>query len=130
VHVQPTTESNSKKYSHARKNGITTPLIDEGSTSGKRKVGGYMLSLQRVFVLMEQLKRPASNGTVELNVILKAIMVYRCSDPDLSITTDYCLFAATSDMAVSTTSGEQRSHQRHPKKCRFNGCSKGARGVS
>nr|CAB3485924.1 unnamed protein product [Digitaria exilis]CAB3488429.1 unnamed protein product [Digitaria exilis] len=27
------------------------------------------------------------------------------------------------------TSGEQRSHQRYPKKCRFNGCSKGARGV-
>nr|CAB3485915.1 unnamed protein product [Digitaria exilis] len=32
-------------------------------------------------------------------------------------------------MAVGTTSGEQRSHQRHPKKCRFNGCSKGARGA-
>lgn len=48
---------------------------------------------------------------------------------DLSITTD-CSFAAISDMAVGTTSGEQRSHQRHPKKCRFNGCSKGARGAS
>jgi len=49
--------------------------------------------------------------------------------PDLSITTD-CSFATTSDMVVGTTSGEQRSHQRHPKKCRFNGCSKGARGAS
>ncbi|GJN01577.1 hypothetical protein PR202_ga18854 [Eleusine coracana subsp. coracana] len=43
--VQPTKPTSSKKYSHARKFGITIPLIDEGSTSGKRKVGGYMLPL-------------------------------------------------------------------------------------
>ncbi|GJN26266.1 hypothetical protein PR202_gb14187 [Eleusine coracana subsp. coracana] len=57
--VRPTKPTSSKKYSHARKNGITIPLIDEGSTSGKRKVGGYMLPL----LFAPRLEDLCPNGT-------------------------------------------------------------------
>jgi hypothetical protein len=138
--VQPATTSINEKYSHARKNGITIPLVDEGSTSGKRKVGGYMLPLlfaprledlcpngtsPEASVQQHRATGCDSEGAHGLSLNHREVQL----SPDLSITTD-CSFAATSDMVVSTTSGEQRSHQRHPKKCRFNGCSKGARGAS
>ncbi|KAK3141363.1 hypothetical protein QOZ80_4BG0332930 [Eleusine coracana subsp. coracana] len=138
--VRPTKPTSSKKYSHARKNGITIPLIDEGSTSGKRKVGGYMLPL----LFAPRLEDLCPNGTPPETSVQQhegtgcdsegdhgvSLNHHKVQlSPDLSIATD-CSFAATSDMVVSTTSGEQRSQQRHPKKCRFNGCSKGARGAS
>ncbi|KAJ1273088.1 hypothetical protein BS78_06G253300 [Paspalum vaginatum] len=138
--LQPTTVSSSKNYSHARKAGIVFPLIDEGSTSARRKPGGYMLP----FLFAPRSDDLCLNGTSpdtddqqddgtgcdtesEHDRSLNHHEVQ--PSPDLSITTDYS-FAATSDIAVGTPSGEQKSHQRHPKKCRFNGCSKGARGAS
>uniref|UniRef100_A0A0A8Y1X3 WRKY19-like zinc finger domain-containing protein n=1 Tax=Arundo donax TaxID=35708 RepID=A0A0A8Y1X3_ARUDO len=137
--AQPTTASGSEKYSHARKNGIIIPIIDEGSTSAKRKVGGYMLPLlfaPRSDDLCPKGTPPETNvqqhdGTGCDAEGDHAILPnpHEVQLSPVSMTTD-CSFAATSDMVVSTTSGEQRSHQRHPKKCRFNGCSKGARDAS
>ncbi|XP_062226903.1 uncharacterized protein LOC133925087 [Phragmites australis] len=136
--LQPTTASGSEKYSHARKNGIVFPHIDEGLTSAKRNLDGYMLSL--LFAPDD----PCLNGTPPETDVQqhdgtgcnaegdhdRSLNHHEAQlSPDLSITTD-CSFAATSNIVVGTTSGEQRSHQRHPKKCRFNGCSKGARGAS
>ncbi|XP_062183914.1 uncharacterized protein LOC133887915 [Phragmites australis] len=138
--LQPMTASGSEKYSHARKHGIVFPLIDEGSTSAKRKLGGYVLPL---------LFAPRSDGLGLSGTFpetdVQQYTVTGCDaegdhdrlldnhevqiNPDLSMTTD-CSFAATSDIVAGTTSAEQRSHQRHPKKCRSNGCSKGARGAS
>ncbi|CAN6236408.1 unnamed protein product [Urochloa humidicola] len=138
--LQPTTVTASKNYSHARKTGIAFPIIDEGSTSAKRKSGGYMLPL----LFAPRSDDLCLNGTspdtdIQLHDRIEcdtesdhdtSLNHHEVQpSPDLSITTD-CSFAATSDMVVGTTSGEQRNHQRHPKKCRFNGCSKGARGAS
>ncbi|CAD6259355.1 unnamed protein product [Miscanthus lutarioriparius] len=137
--LQSTTASGSKNYSFARKTGIIFPLIDEGSTSAKRKRGGYMLPL----LFAPRSEDLCLNGTSPDTDVQqhdgtgcdtesdhdRSLNHHEIHpSPDLSITAD-CSFAATSDI-VAGTSGEQRSHQRHPKKCRFNGCSKGARGAS
>ncbi|KAL6651487.1 hypothetical protein ACP70R_010412 [Stipagrostis hirtigluma subsp. patula] len=136
--LQSKAVNGSKKYSLASKNGTVFPLIDEGSTSAKRKLGGYMLPL----LFAPRSDDLCVNGTaaetdiqhdsgIEYYAELDhdASLDHQEVSPELSITTD-CSFATTSDAVIGTTSGEQRSHQRHPKKCRFNGCSKGARGAS
>ncbi|KAG8043643.1 hypothetical protein GUJ93_ZPchr0458g22540 [Zizania palustris] len=129
-----------EKYPNQYKNGIVFPLIDEGSTSAKRKPGGYMLPL----LFGPRSDDVCLNGTPLVSDLQHVETVDDDDDnnhityfnqqkvqlsPEPSATTD-CSFAATSDMMVSSTSAEQRSHQRHPKKCRFNGCSKGARGAT
>nr|CAH68133.1 B0414F07.3 [Oryza sativa] len=128
-----------EKYSHQNRNGIVFPLTDEGSTSAKRKPGGYVLPL----LFAPRSDDICPNGTPPVTDIQHVETVDDDDDdhitslnqqkvrisPEPSATTD-CSFAATSDMIFSSTSTEQRSHQRHPKKCRFNGCSKGARGAT
>ncbi|KAL6844038.1 hypothetical protein ACP4OV_025711 [Aristida adscensionis] len=136
---QSTTVSGSEKYSLASKNGKVFPLIDEGSTSAKRKFGGYVLPL----LFAPRSDDLCINGTPpQTNIQQDYVTGYSAEcdhdrsldhhevhlSPELSITTD-CSFATTSDGVGITTGGEQRNH-RHPKKCRFNGCSKGARGAS
>uniref|UniRef100_A0A804M9K8 WRKY19-like zinc finger domain-containing protein n=1 Tax=Zea mays TaxID=4577 RepID=A0A804M9K8_MAIZE len=137
--LQSTRASGSKNYSPARKTGIILPLIDEGSTSAKRKKGGYLLPL--LFVPRSEdlcLNGTSTDTDAQQHIGTecdtesghnRSLNLHEIQpSADLSITAG-CSFAATSDV-VADTSDEQRSHQRHPKKCRFNGCSKGARDAS
>ncbi|CAM0901917.1 unnamed protein product [Alopecurus aequalis] len=136
--LEPTAVPGSKEHSHKRKGGIFFPVIDEGSTSARRKSCDYVLPL---------LFAPRSND-ICLNGTLPETDVQRHLEtryeaghdrfldqhevqltPDPSATTDFS-FTATSDTIACSSSREQRSHQRHLKKCRFNGCSKGGRGAS
>ncbi|KAF7019195.1 hypothetical protein CFC21_032397 [Triticum aestivum] len=136
--LQSTIVPGRKEHSHKRKNGIVFPLIDEGSTSAKRRSGDYELSPQfapRSDVLF------IDRTTAEPDVQQHLGTGYE-ADRDLSLdqhgvelspepsATTGCSFAATSDTLDSTDNGEQKNHQRHLKKCRFNGCSKGGRGAS
>jgi hypothetical protein len=137
--LQSTRASGSNNYSPARKTVIILPLIDEGSTSAKRKKGVYLLPL----LFVPRSEDLCLNGT-STDTYAQQHVGTECDtesghdrslnlheiqpSADLSITVG-CFFAATSDVAADT-SDEQRSHQRHPKKCRFNGCSKGARDAS
>ncbi|KAJ4760359.1 loricrin-like protein [Rhynchospora pubera] len=105
------------------------PIVDEGSTSAKRNSGGYMPSL--LFA-----PRPTTSGSnfsgapQETRDLLDLQL-----SPEPSATTD-CSLGTTSEIVFGTTvttnsvSTDSRTHHRHPKKCRFKGCSKGARGAS
>lgn len=139
--LQTTTVTGSQEHSHKRKNGkngIVFPLIDEGSTSAKRKSGDYVLPL----LFAARSNDLCLNGTPSETDVQQHLGTGYDADhdrslnqhevqlsPEPSATTD-CSFAATSDTIACTNNGEQRRNQRHLKKCRFNGCSKGGRGAS
>ncbi|KAL5703796.1 hypothetical protein ACHQM5_022303 [Ranunculus cassubicifolius] len=96
------------------------PVVDEGSTSAK-KSGGYMPSL----ILAP---RPTANKVLPSEILPKAHYHHQSvSSPDLSATSDYSM-GTLSEPASTRASSDQRCH--FPKKCKFEGCSKGARGAS
>ncbi|KAM0871817.1 hypothetical protein ACQ4PT_039148 [Festuca glaucescens] len=143
--LQPTIVPGSNEHSHKRKNGKFLPLIDEGSTSARRKLGEYVPPL----LFAPRSNDICLNGTPSEADVQQHLGTRYEADhdrylnqhevqlsPEPSATTD-CSFAETSDTTAETSdtiactsNGEQRSHQRHLKKCRFNGCSKGGRGAS
>lgn len=136
--LQSTIVPGSKEHSHKRKNGIFFPLTDEGSTSARRKSGDYVLPL--LFSPRSNdicLNRTPSETDVQQHLGTGYEAEHDRSlnqhdvelSPEPSATTD-CSFTATSGAVACTDSREQKSHQRHLKKCRFNGCSKGGRGAS
>ncbi|XP_037479781.1 uncharacterized protein LOC119356894 [Triticum dicoccoides] len=136
--LQSTTLPGRKEHSHKRKNGVVFPHIGEGSTSAKRKSGDYQLSplfaprsdvlfIDRTMAEPDVQQHLGTGYEADHDLSLDQHGVEHSPEP--SATTG-CSFAATSDTIDSTDNGEQKSHQRHLKKCRFNGCSKGGRGAS
>ncbi|KAK3142418.1 hypothetical protein QOZ80_4BG0346230 [Eleusine coracana subsp. coracana] len=112
-------------------------MVDEASTSATvRNMGGYMPSL--LFA-----PRSGSGAVNEAEVENEEsldltdntdnnnqhLQHYHQLSPEPSAMTESS-FGVSSDVVTVTTTSEQRSHTRHPKKCRFKGCSKGARGAS
>lgn len=135
--IQAVTPSNFPTQSPSLEKGPSFPVVDEGSTSAKRKSGGYMPSL--LFAPRPQTVGGNNVSPPETRDLLEpdvddtnhqySIQYQLHLSPEPSATTD-CSFGANSDMVISATASEQHSHHHHPKKCRFKGCSKGARGAS
>uniref|UniRef100_A0A2P2JVC6 WRKY19-like zinc finger domain-containing protein n=1 Tax=Rhizophora mucronata TaxID=61149 RepID=A0A2P2JVC6_RHIMU len=100
------------------------PVVDEGSTSAKRS-GGYMPSL----LLAPRL----GSGKVSLHMedVFGFGTKSHCHQLDLShapaATTGYSM-DTNSEQATTTTSSEHRIS--YPKKCKYMGCTKRARGAS
>ncbi|XP_077213097.1 uncharacterized protein LOC143848142 [Tasmannia lanceolata] len=101
------------------------PIVDdEGSTSSKRKSGGYIPSLLLAPRLESSKCFPETHGILELGPTAHSHLQF---SPEPQVTTD-CSVGTISDTVTSGGLSSHRSH--HPKKCRFKGCSKGARGAS
>ncbi|KAJ6416111.1 hypothetical protein OIU84_004835 [Salix udensis] len=96
------------------------PAVDEGSTSAK-KSGGYMASLL-LAPRMDVRKAPSQNEL--LNFGTRSNHQFQLSH-ELSANTDFSM-GIISEQAISTTSSDHRTS--NSKKCKFLGCSKGARG--
>ncbi|KAK9130049.1 hypothetical protein Sjap_010536 [Stephania japonica] len=101
----------------------SVPVVDEGSTSAK-KSGGYMPSL---------LLAPRQEGSTGKSLMQSE----EVSDIGTNGRDHYSYLMSSEQSATVTLSGagtfsgassEQRGHQ--PKKCKFDGCVKGARGAS
>uniref|UniRef100_I1PLW0 WRKY19-like zinc finger domain-containing protein n=2 Tax=Oryza glaberrima TaxID=4538 RepID=I1PLW0_ORYGL len=113
-------------------------VVDEASASPSvRSIGGYMPSL----LFAPRSGSSAVNETHEAETQDSLDLTHSDNDntqhvqhhlqlsPEPSAMTDTS-FGVSSDVVTATTTSEQRNHPRHPKKCRFKGCSKGARGAS
>ncbi|KAJ8768180.1 hypothetical protein K2173_021120 [Erythroxylum novogranatense] len=104
-------------------NRLVIPVVDEGSTSAKQS-GGYMPSLL--------LAPKESSGNVPmltkeaLNFGSKSCHQLKlCNEP--SATSDFSI-ATNSEQTTTTASSDYRSG--NAKKCKYFGCTKGARGAS
>ncbi|PON50062.1 loricrin-like protein [Trema orientale] len=97
---------------------LLIPVVDEGSTSAKTS-GGYMPSLL-LAPRMDSCK--ISFRTQEL---LELHSTPQVSEP--SLTGEYSV-GTVSEQETAGTNSDQRTN--NPKKCRFLGCTKGARGAS
>jgi hypothetical protein len=110
-------------------------VVDEASTSATvRNMGGYMPSLlfaprSNSTVNEAQVETPDSLDLTHSTDNIQHLQHYLQLSPEPSAMTESS-FGVSSDVFTATTTSEQRSHPRHPKKCRFKGCSKGARGAS
>lgn len=102
--------------------GLGIPIVDEGSTSAKRMSGGYMPSLLFAPRAEESNSQPEACDILDIGSDDSNEHHQHQFSPELSVTTDLSFGGTISD--------QQRSHHHHPKKCRFRGCSKGARGAS
>lgn len=104
-------------------NQALIPVVDEGSTSAK-KSGGYMPSL----ILAPRVDGKVSMQTRELFELgTKSLCHISELSPELSATTDY----STSTISESTTAVTSTDHgNNNAKRCKFMGCTKGARGAS
>lgn len=118
---------------------LPIPVVDEGSTSAKRKSGGYIPTL--LFAPGSEMVSSLQNPTVgkELVESLGDVSAHQSQhqqyvlsqQPQLSPETSaatYCSLGCNDPLVVGG-SADHRIHH-HPKKCRFNGCLKGARGAS
>ncbi|KAL5980999.1 hypothetical protein ACLOJK_028919 [Asimina triloba] len=108
----------------ASRKGMLVPVVDEGSTSAKRKAGGYMPSLLLAPRLETSKNMPETRELLDHETGPDHDPQF---SPRPSATTDYSVGNMTEPMATGATS-DHRSNQ--PKKCGFRGCSKGARGAS
>lgn len=118
------------------------PIVDEGSTSAKRKSGGYMPTLLFAPRLenVSGFKTPTEAGKL-LDVASDATIHHHHRhhfhvlnqqfqfSPETSAATDGSV-GGTTDPLVTGSPADQRANHHQSKKCRFNGCSKGARGSS
>lgn len=103
----------------AENNYPTVPVVDEGSTSAK-KSGGYMPSL---------LFAPKMNSAI-VSVQTQELLILGtkpqlCEEP--SDATNFSLGTISGPQSTGTTLDNRMSN---PKRCRFFGCTKGARGAS
>ncbi|XP_043697740.1 uncharacterized protein LOC122648590 [Telopea speciosissima] len=94
------------------------PVVDEGSTSAKRS-GGYMPSLL-LAPRLDSSKVPLQTQEL-LERGTSILQPHSHLSPEPSVTTDY---------STSSVSESASQHTHHPKKCKFEGCTKGARGAS
>ncbi|XP_058096591.1 uncharacterized protein LOC131242158 [Magnolia sinica] len=103
---------------------ILIPVVDEGSTSAKRKSGGYMPSLLMAPRLETSKNLPETRELLESGASAEHHLQF---SPGPSASTE-CSVGTFSEPMTAAALSDHRSH--HPKKCRFKGCSKGARGAS
>ncbi|XP_062219411.1 uncharacterized protein LOC133919146 [Phragmites australis] len=119
------------QHSEPPAGNIVSFTVDEGSTSARRSSGGYMPSL--LFA-----PRPAYfSADEEAQGLLNHMDSTNDSDqhclrpsPEPSASMTEASFGVSSDVVTVVSHPGQQAHRRHPKKCRFKGCSKGARGAS
>lgn len=104
---------------------LSIPVVDEGSTSGKMISGGYMPSLLLAPRLGSRSKSLPDARDLELG---NSIYHQFQSSPEPSATTGTDCSVGMTSGPLTTGGSACRGH--HPRKCRFNGCSKGARGAS
>ncbi|KAL6634611.1 hypothetical protein ACP70R_027282 [Stipagrostis hirtigluma subsp. patula] len=114
-------------------NIISFAAVDEGSTSARRSSGGYMPSL--FFA-----PRPNISATDDAQGLLDHTENANDStvrghhglrlSPEPSASMTEASFGVSSDVVTVASYPGQQAQRRHPKKCRFKGCSKGARGAS
>lgn len=103
---------------------LLIPVVDEGSTSAK-KSGGYMPSLLmaprldtgKIFLQTREILELGNNSHCYPSP----------SSPEPSATTDYSLSTISEPLTDRTSSDHRTSN---PKKCKFVGCTKVARGAS
>lgn len=100
-------------------NHLMIPVVDEGSTSAK-KSGGYMPSL--LFAPRTDNAKVSMQTQELLELGTKPQSSY-----ELSSTTEYSM-GTISEQATTGTSSDHRTS--NSKKCKFLGCTKGARGAS
>ncbi|CAL5021292.1 unnamed protein product [Urochloa decumbens] len=116
---------------------ISFGAVDEGSTSARRSSGGYMPSLflapQPNYAAAEDAAQGLEDDTDTSydDSTVRDHSGFRLS-PEPSASLTEASFGVSSDVVTGASNpGQQQSHhRRHPKKCRFKGCSKGARGAS
>uniref|UniRef100_A0A1J3CFL9 Putative WRKY transcription factor 19 n=1 Tax=Noccaea caerulescens TaxID=107243 RepID=A0A1J3CFL9_NOCCA len=97
---------------------VSQPVVDESSTSAKRS-GGYMPSL--LFApRTENVRQPSRMQECSTNFGTDAYNSQLSHESEFSV-------GAFSDRTASATSSQQRTS--NPKKCKFMGCGKGARGA-
>lgn len=101
---------------------LIIPIVDEGSSSA-RKSGGYMPSL----LLAPRMKDCEASKKAQDLVQLGSNPTLHSSH-ELSSQSNFSLSAISEQTTTTTTSSEQRSGG--SKKCKFSGCTKGARGAS
>ncbi|XP_068637435.1 uncharacterized protein [Aristolochia californica] len=113
--IGQSSHTNQCSFSESR---VPILVVDEGSTSAKRVAGGYMPSL----LLAPRLETSGQQmpGSISLCHYLQF-------SPEPSGISD-CSIGMISDPTTPLPASEHRGS--HPKMCRFNGCSKGARGSS
>ncbi|KAK1314544.1 hypothetical protein QJS10_CPA06g00555 [Acorus calamus] len=107
----------------SNEDSAVVPVFDEGSTSARRMSGGYMPSL---------LLAPRHHEACTFSEFITTNNVHHLQlSPDPSATTEDCSIGTISDSTIAGGAAMPcRSGGHHPRKCRFNGCSKGARGAS
>ncbi|KAF8653052.1 hypothetical protein HU200_062491 [Digitaria exilis] len=115
---------------------ISFGAVDEGSTSARRSSGGYMPSLvfapQPNYAAAEESQCLLADHTDNSydSSVRDHHHGFRLS-PEPSASMTEASFGVSSDVVtVASNPSGQQAHRRHPKKCRFKGCSKGARGAS
>jgi hypothetical protein len=104
-------------------NIISFGAVDEGSTSA-RSAGAYMPSL--FFTPRPNYSAAEEGHTETTNDTPHGLRL--SPEPSASLTD--ALFGVSSDVATAASYPGPQANRRHPKKCRFRGCSKGARGAS
>ncbi|CAD6243952.1 unnamed protein product [Miscanthus lutarioriparius] len=111
---------------------ISFSTVDEGSTSARRSSGGYMPSL--LFA-----PRPNYSTAEEEQGLLDDAddsndgtdpRGFQLSPEPSASMTEASFGGVSSDVVTVVSNPGQQAQRRHPKKCRFKGCSKGARGAS
>ncbi|XP_021826236.1 uncharacterized protein LOC110767102 [Prunus avium] len=100
-------------------NQLSIPIVDEGSTSAK-KSGGYMPSL-----LFAPRRESAKVSLLTQELLELGPKPQLRNEP--SATADYSTGTISEQATTGTTSDHRTSN---PKKCKFFGCRKGARGAS
>lgn len=121
--------------SEAPAGNIISFSVDEGSTSGLRSSGGYMPSMlfapRPNLSVAEEAHDDLPDHTDNTNGGSTAQHGLQFSPEPSATTMTETSFGMSSDAVTGITNNSgQPAQRRHPKKCRFKGCSKGARGAS
>ncbi|KMZ71318.1 Loricrin-like protein [Zostera marina] len=122
--MDQTHHSSSSFESHMYPPGpnLFVSATDDGSTSAKMSLGGYMPSLLLAPVLDNSRRKKRSMPET------KDPQHQFQFSPEISATTD-CSVGAVSN-SKGNDCGDSLNHHVQPKNCRFKGCTKGARGAT
>ncbi|GJM85339.1 hypothetical protein PR202_ga01780 [Eleusine coracana subsp. coracana] len=100
--------------------------VDEGSTSARRSSGGYIMP-SLFFTAQPQLNYSATEEEDHTAADDNTVQHHGLR---LSPEPSEASFGVSSDVVTAANNYPGPPQRRHPKKCRFKGCSKGARGAS